>query len=638
MAGVNLNDLEGCEDCEWIGLDADLVEHYLQVHAGNFEAGLSRAPTSVCVRSSEPHAHAPFLPVDQGSIPNPHDEMFGHPGLPQWVEGFRPHQWDAIQEALEMYRSGVEVVFLDAPTGSGKTLIGEALRRLIPTADHDGRLRQGNGAIQASGGPSTQGLPGGPVGGQGRRLVRGLYICSGKSLQDQFLHDYPYGAVLKGRSNYPTISMPYPDVTCADCTKDPGDDTSCDWCPEVWQCRYEKAKAAAMRSPIAVINTAYLLAEANNIGNIVRGRDLMIMDECDVLEKELMGYVQFDVSARMLDSLGVTAPVKGVHKPTILRWFMDELLPAAVRAHQETPDRSDDVMVLRRRTALTRLVADVERVAGEIDGDNWVRDNKAGPITMKPVRVDGYGVENLWRHGRQWLCMSATIVSADEMVESLGLRDRPWGVVRVPMTFPVENRPIRMVPVASMTYKEKDEAWPRMAAAIVRIAERHRGERILVHAVSYDLTRFLHREVGQACASDRAVVTYTGAAQRDSAIATYRRNEGAILIAPSLDRGVDFKDDDCRVVVVAKVPFPSLGDSQVSQRMHSPGGQQWYTVQTIRSLVQMTGRGVRSETDWCETYVLDGQFRKLWGRNKMLFPGWWREAVDQRYDGRWLYR
>jgi Rad3-related DNA helicase len=548
--------------------------------------------------------------------------MFGTPGLPAWVAEFRPHQWDAIQEALELYRSGMDVVFMDAPTGSGKTLIGETIRRLIsPTDNAQGDRDQGRDRQAVS-----------------RRLARSLYVCSGKSLQDQFLHDYPYAAVLKGRSNYPTQSMPYPDISCADCTKTPNDE-ECDWCPEVWKCGYEQAKGAAMRSPIAVVNTSYLLAEANNIGNIVRGRDLMIMDECDVLEKELMGFVEFSMAPRTLEGLGLSAPAKGIHRKNIVRWFMEDLLPAVEKEYRGLSGRSSDVRVLRRRTQMQRLMQEVPRVAAEIQDDNWVRDNKAGPITMKPVKVDGYGKVNLWDHGKKWLCMSATIVSADEMVESLGLRDREWGIVRVPMTFPVENRPIRAVPVASMTYKEKDEAHPKMAQAIVRIAEAHPEERILVHAVSYDLTKYLHREVGRRVARDRAVVTYTGAAERDSAIATYRRNPGAILIAPSLDRGVDFKGDDCRVVVVAKVPYPSLGDTQVSQRMHSPGGQQWYNVQTIRSLVQMTGRGVRSEDDWCVTYILDKQFlSNVWKRGRMLFPEWWSEAMDNRYDGRWLYK
>jgi Rad3-related DNA helicase len=81
--------------------------------------------------------------------------------------------------------------------------------------------------------------------------------------------------------------------------------------------------------------------------------------------------------------------------------------------------------------------------------------------------------------------------------------------------------------------------------------------------------------------------------------------------------------------VVAKVPFPSLGDRQVGMRLRSVGGQEWYNVQTIRKLVQMTGRGVRSEDDWCVTYIFDSLFmEKVYKAAKQLLPKWWLDAVE----------
>ena len=90
-------------------------------------------------------------------------------------------------------------------------------------------------------------------------------------------------------------------------------------------------------------------------------------------------------------------------------------------------------------------------------------------------------------------------------------------------------------------------------------------------------------------------------------------------------------------MVVAKCPFPSLGDSQVGARLHSSGGQQWYSVETIRTLVQMTGRGVRNKDDWCLTYILDSGFTSnIWKKAKHLLPAWWVEAVDKSFPVRKL--
>lgn len=57
-------------------------------------------------------------------------------------------------------------------------------------------------------------------------------------------------------------------------------------------------------------------------------------------------------------------------------------------------------------------------------------------------------------------------------------------------------------------------------------------------------------------------------------------------------------------------------------------GQLWYSTSTVRSIVQMAGRGVRHKDDWCRTVILDSQFTDgVWSRNRMLFPSWFKEAM-----------
>lgn len=521
------------------------------------------------------------------------DKIPGDTPLPSWVKELRPHQWDAINTATEMFQQGCDVVFVDAPTGSGKTLIGEVTRRMVQPAG------------------------------------KTMYVCSSLTLQDQFLTDFDYAAVLKGRSNYLPTDAP-DGVNCGDCNKQ---NNVCSWCPDVNACDYETAKRNAFASNLAVVNTAYLLNETNHVGGFA-GRDLVIVDEADVLEQELMRFVQFDISERRLKTLRLTPPKKGSHLGTVFGWMRTDLASALeAQAHtmrNNGAHRSDNPRIVREYQAVTRLLANVKRIcAGSPQG--WVRDNNAGPVVLKPVKVDGFGKANLWDHANKWLCMSATIISPNEMAESLGLEETglTWGSVSVPMTFPVENRVIHAAGVANMTNKERDTEWPKMVVAIKKVLEMHPGERVLVHTVSYQLAEYLMNHLRD---SGRQLITYTNAATRNLSIEKFRMSQAGVMLAPSLDRGVDFKDDDCRVVVVAKVPFPNLGDSQVSARLHGLGGKMWYAVQTVRSLVQMTGRGVRSETDWCVTYILDRQFTSnVWKNNRKLFPAWWREAVDMTF-------
>jgi ATP-dependent DNA helicase DinG len=118
-----------------------------------------------------------------------------------------------------------------------------------------------------------------------------------------------------------------------------------------------------------------------------------------------------------------------------------------------------------------------------------------------------------------------------------------------------------------------------------------------------------------------------GAAGRDEAVDAFKR-DGGVLVASSLERGVDLIGDLCRVVIVAKVPYPNMGDRRTSARMRLPGGRSWYATHTARSIVQMTGRGVRAHDDHATTYIFDSQFQKFWGQWSKLLPRWWRDAVE----------
>lgn len=531
--------------------------------------------------------------------------------LPAKFQEIRETQWDAIQEALECYARGVEVVFLDGPTGTGKSLIAELIRRLLQT--------------------------------------RAFYICHSKTLQHQFLTDFSYARLLMGRSNYPTLDGPS-DVNCADCTStDP--DTGCMWCDEKFACPYQVAKSQAIQSKLAILNTAYFLTEFNYVGQVGVQRELGIIDECDILESELMGFVEFFLGERMLNRIGLAAPKEGSHYTTLGKWLIDDFKPKLYEYAKTI--RGDDVRAIREKMSVARLIGDVLRIGAQIDQDetlaNWVRDNKAGPFVLKPVTVNDYGDRNVWVHAKKWLCMSATIISADELSDSCGLQGgngegeqgRRFELVTVPMTFPVENRPIIVAPIADMSRKGKEAGeWNYAVRALYNICMRHAGERILVHTNSYELARFLVSGLSATTpALTRPVYSYNESSGRDAVLARFRRTEGAVLVAPSMDRGVDLAGDDCRVIVVAKIPFPYLGDPQINKRLKMKNGESWYAVQTVRKLVQMTGRAVRNEDDYATCYIIDKQMQSnVLKKSRRLLPKWWQEALVMDFPVRELLK
>lgn len=199
--------------------------------------------------------------------------------------------------------------------------------------------------------------------------------------------------------------------------------------------------------------------------------------------------------------------------------------------------------------------------------------------------------------------------------------------ITVPSSFPISRRPIYIHPIASLTRKTEENALPLISQAVAKVVAKHPDDRILIHTVSYKLTTAIQKYLDNEGHALR-VVAYHSAAEKQRAIDTYLCQPASILLAPSLDRGIDLPQDDCRIIIVCKVPFPNLGDKQISARIHRPGGNTWYAVRTIRSLVQMTGRGMRSELDSCESYILDKSFiDQIWRRSRHLIPQWWADAL-----------
>src|ERR1044071_802580 len=105
--------------------------------------------------------------------------------LPPWAHTVRPAQQEAVDAIVRRFEGGAQVVILDAPTGSGKTLVAELVRRALNT--------------------------------------RALYVCVDRGLQDQVLRDFDYAKIIKGRRNYPTLdrAQAFPELTCEDCLGSP---------------------------------------------------------------------------------------------------------------------------------------------------------------------------------------------------------------------------------------------------------------------------------------------------------------------------------------------------------------------------------------------------------------------------------
>eukprot|EP00697_Spironema_sp_BW2_P011001 gnl/Spiro4/26564_TR13229_c0_g2_i1.p1 gnl/Spiro4/26564_TR13229_c0_g2~~gnl/Spiro4/26564_TR13229_c0_g2_i1.p1 ORF type:complete len:533 (+),score=-104.66 gnl/Spiro4/26564_TR13229_c0_g2_i1:2377-3975(+) len=516
--------------------------------------------------------------------------------LPDKFSTIYDYQIDAIDEIVSAYDDGYKVVALEAPTGSGKTLIAECVRRMIGT--------------------------------------RATYVCHNKELQAQFARDFPTSRVLYGRANYtPNGPRGLGVVSCDDCTFST-QSPSCSLCNSRQTCPYVVAKDAAIHSPIPVLNSAYWLSETMGQRSRFANTGLCIMDEADTLENVLMGQVEVYVSGRSQREYGIRPPERLTKQGSYLDWAVhsSEILSEPLRrlAGRELPSIAEQ-RKFRRVSNLYHVISlmkqDLERELPWVyDGDAGRRKNAGETIRFKPVKVDRFGVERVWSKDKRFLLMSSTL--PDITLSSLGWTDE-FKRVRVESQFHAKNRQVVVRPVANMSRKTFNaNELESLNSGIQSILSRHEGERVLIHSVSY----MLRNSVLAGLRDGRPVFTYESASGRARAIREFKSKPGAVLLAPGLERGVDLPDDLCRAQVILKVPYLSLGDKQVTERLYNtPDGKVWYNQHVASTIIQMVGRGVRSKEDYCVCYVLDKGFvewYKGWGH---LLPKWFRLAIRIEY-------
>ncbi|MDD4986333.1 MAG: ATP-dependent DNA helicase [Dehalococcoidales bacterium] len=535
-------------------------------------------------------------------------------------------QYEIMQNIAGSLIGGKDVFLLDAPTGVGKSVIGAGTAREMADAhvldEVISRLR--NEEIE---------LP----------AFRCIYLTRTKQLQDQLVDDFyhkPGARTIKGRKNYVCLKYEnnFPKITAEDCTakrKGESQDGRGGECKFFDSCPYRLAKKDAVMSRLAVLNCSYFLAEANGPGWFSKST-LLICDEIDVLEGELMSHIQLTISNSQLDRFNVEPPKKK-DQADVNKWviwaantgpLIEERAEKIEERLSDRPERywSDiDIELHKQAAKMHAFVEKLKMFVSDVRED-WIfyeEEDQHHDIrwVFKPVIVSPYMDKYFSRHAKKVLGMSGTILDPGMMAGDLGLPS--YGYKRMDCPFPLKNRPIYYRPVANLTRATMETELPKTLAEASAIIDHHAGDKILVHATSYAIRDYMMQNLPQKA----RLITHDSENRNEKLEEFKASSDPLVMVSPSFDRGVDLPDDLCRAVIICKVAYPSMGDPQVKARMEMPGGNKWYLLRTMQTVMQMTGRGVRSMSDFCSSYILDHQFSRLLGQTSAWVPGWWRQAI-----------
>ncbi len=220
--------------------------------------------------------------------------------------------------------------------------------------------------------------------------------------------------------------------------------------------------------------------------------------------------------------------------------------------------------------------------------------------------------------GSRVLFMSATI--SDLLIsKTCNIPINKIKLINMDSLFPKENKEIIFFDLLNMNYSslQNKDNLQRICDNVQSIVECHaltEKQKGIVLVPSFKLCQLISNQLqNNLSGAGLAVFEHTQGtkiANTLEAFKAFKGQDGAVLISPSIFEGVDLPDDLSRFQVLVKVPFASLGDARI--RMILKDYPEIYNLMAIMKIIQGCGRSVRSKEDYASTYVLDLNIKRLW--------------------------
>lgn len=442
----------------------------------------------------------------------------------------------------------VDVLVINAPTGSGKSAIARAIQ-LQTEADVVPPVNQ---------------------------------------LLDQYTDTYQGVNALKGKHKYDCNHLP---LSCGDASEiaKPQSPNSkglpapghCEDCP-YRVCRERAAVEPTFFNPYSLF---YF-----NITNEGGAKDnILVIDEAHNLVSILLG-----MAGKHFNSRRYNLP------PSLADLNVEEWLSKQIEIlHDRKKSESD----LKRKAAIAR---EMESIRLTLSGynenpENYAIDLKKNPngtssLSIQPISPPRKLADRLLS-SRKLILMSATILPSD-VKEILG--HGTFRYLSLPSPIPVENRRILYAPAPVPINYKTDPAI--IGAWINKQVAQYEGQNTLIH-----LTYGMAKKVSPFLNFDYIQNT---SENKDETIAHFKRH-GGVFVASGCNEGIDLPYDTCRVNIIPALFRLNPYDPVVKKKMAKTGGRTWYHNETLKALMQQAGRSTRAVDDHSVTIVGDPALPRL---------------------------
>ena len=479
-------------------------------------------------------------------------------------------------------------------------------------------------------------------------------ITNSKVLQNQYTNTYGSINDLKGKENYRCEKY---DSTCQQGGEfNRLNKSSCEFCPHSY------ARDQFLFGRVSLTNFyLYILYQLYKPDAMeARGANVLIVDECQDFEDVMSDFISIKITDTLIkkykfsNSEEISKRLKGIKSIEEYVDFLKDFkvdvestygsIQIALGSLDRTPisdkrnnklgkifgSQNPDLKLMQMLVDLDQLKSKIEVFLKEWreDPNNWVMETqynsktKQNEISLEPIWAFNYLDKYVFSKYDMVFLMSGTILNKEMFCKLNGLDASKSVYYSIPSPFPVKNRPIYYIPVGKMSYDKKEETFKDYVPMINKLLKKYEDKKGIIHTNSFELASWIGRDI------KNPRLVYHDSSNKDEVLEKHFINQNpTVIVSPSLSVGVSFDKDKARFQIIAKVPYPSLASQK--NKLRQSNNPDWYSWKTVAGLVQMTGRTVRSSSDYADTIIIDGSFGDVMKHSSEFLPDWIQDAIKR---------
>ena len=526
-----------------------------------------------------------------------------------------------------IYIDGKKYIILNAPTGSGKTLIGIILHRCMCVLDEYDEAHS-------------------------------YFLTNSKQLQDQIDNDIPRFeleeelTILKGTSNYTCVytldkyqeakdkfGINNPDmIKTYDKRKCKNNETSPQFADCITRCPYKLKRQEASVAHCAVLNYYYFTTVLNTeYSEYFSDRRLTICDEAHNLPSIIEEYTKHTIDERDLSRLDDKASSNldiGDNKGIMDIIYKKEITIDDLITHYKVLASVYNKLRKKEDEYDTDLGADdglrhcnntlemlenlkdhpedffinIERKEDKKVYNHKYRSPHTTTITFANLNISKAVERRLLSHANIILFMSATMGDVNNFMDIMGLPRNLVASIDIPSNFDFSKSPIYLTNSGLLTAQYISTNLWKVFGDVIKICNKHPNEKGIIHTHTSKITAQFREYVNVEGIAGRFLFYENAREKQENINIMSSSSEPYILVGPSIVEGVDMKDDLCRFNILIKVPYPGI-DEYIKEKMKRYTG--YYSEATRNNIIQAIGRGNRHKDDYSTTYLMDTKFREV---------------------------